>query len=221
VNSSPTTAYVAPFVVLLAFLAVGSALSLPPRVTEAVGIAAVAVALWMWSRPVLDFRCRSGILSVALGVLIFVIWVTPDWISVDYRHSVVFENRITGMARSSLSGGAQQDVLVLSLRSFRAVALVPIAEELFWRGWLMRWLVRSDFSEVPLGTFSVLSFVLTSLLFATEHGPYWDVALITGVLMNAWMIRVKSLGDLIVVHATANACLSAYVILQQKWEYWL
>ena len=42
-----------------------------------------------------------------------------------------------------------------------------------------------------------------------------------GVLFNLWMIRTKSLGDLILVHAIANACLSAYVIFAGKWEYWL
>jgi hypothetical protein len=29
------------------------------------------------------------------------------------------------------------------------------------------------------------------------------------------------LGDLILAHAVANACLSAYVVVAGKWEYWL
>ena len=60
-----------------------------------------------------------------------------------------------------------------------------------------------------------------ALLFAAEHGPYWDVGLAAGVIFNLWMVRTKSLGDLILAHAVSNACLGAYVIAAGKWEYWL
>jgi membrane protease YdiL (CAAX protease family) len=59
------------------------------------------------------------------------------------------------------------------------------------------------------------------VLFAAEHGPYWDVGLVAGVIFNLWMMRTKSLGDLILAHAVTNACLAAYVIAAGKWEYWL
>ena len=41
-----------------------------------------------------------------------------------------------------------------------------------------------------------------------------------GVIFNAWMIRTRSLGDLIFSHAVANGCLCAYVLATAKWEYW-
>jgi len=43
------------------------------------------------------------------------------------------------------------------------VAFVPILEELFWRGWLMRWLIRPDFEAVRLGTYTHYSFWVTTL----------------------------------------------------------
>ena len=87
--------------------------------------------------------------------------------------------------------------------------------------WLLRWVINSDFEKVPLGSYSALSFWAVALLFASEHGPYWDVGLMAGIIFNWWMIRTKSLGDLILAHAVANACLSGYVIAAGKWEYWL
>ncbi len=60
-----------------------------------------------------------------------------------------------------------------------------------------------------------------ALAFASEHGPYWDVGLLAGILYNWWMLRTKSLGDLICAHAVTNACLSLFVITAGKWEYWL
>ncbi len=102
--------------------------------------------------------------------------------------------------------------------------IVPVVEELFWRGWLMRWLIDGGkFTRVPLRRLwhRSTSFWNVALLFASEHGTYWDVGLIAGVIFNFWMVRTKSLGDLILAHAVTNSCLSAYVVAAGKWEYWL
>jgi CAAX prenyl protease-like protein len=109
---------------------------------------------------------------------------------------------------------------VLGWRTVRAVLIVPVVEELFWRAWLMRWLIRTDFRSVPLGTYAPLAFWATAILFASEHGPYWDVGLVTGVIYNACMIRSKSVADCILMHAVTNGALSAYVILNHQWQYW-
>ena len=110
---------------------------------------------------------------------------------------------------------------MLALRLLRSFAIVPIVEELFWRGWMMRWVIDPDFEKVPLGTYSARAFWIVAILFAAEHGPYWDVGLAAGILFNWWMVRTRSLGDLILAHAVANLSLSAYVVAAGKWEYWL
>ena len=84
----------------------------------------------------------------------------------------------------------------------------------------MRWLISPDFTKVPLGAYSAGAFWMVAVLFASEHGSYWDVGLATGILYNWWMIRTRSLGDLILTHAVTNACLSLYVVAAGKWEYW-
>jgi CAAX prenyl protease-like protein len=72
---------------------------------------------------------------------------------------------------------------------------VPIVEELFWRGWLPRWIDNAeDFRKVPLGSFSRLAFWLTAILFASEHGAMWDVGLAAGVVYNWWMQKTRSPG---------------------------
>ncbi len=111
--------------------------------------------------------------------------------------------------------------MVLALRFVRAVLIVPIIEELFWRAWLPRWFDRAkDFREIPLGQYSRAAFWLTAFLFASEHGALWDVGLAAGLLYNWWMKRTRSLGDLILAHAVTNACLSVYVLTRGRWEYW-
>jgi membrane protease YdiL (CAAX protease family) len=74
---------------------------------------------------------------------------------------------------------------------------------------------------MPLGSYTRWSFWIVAVLFAVEHGPYWEVGLICGVTWNWWMGKTRSLGDLIFSHAVANGCLCAYVLISKKWEYWM
>ena len=218
---SPAVPYVAPFVIFLALIGLSHLWPMPALADEILRLAVMLAVLSLVARPVMDFRMQNWGASVLVGVAIFVLWIAPDLLFPQYRSFFLFDNSVVGAARSSLTEAARHDVPVLFLRTLRAVAIVPIVEELFWRGWLMRWVVNNDFERVPLGTYSALSFWAVALLFASEHGPYWDVGLVAGILFNWWMIRSKSLGDLILAHAVANACLSGYVIAAGKWEYWL
>ncbi len=85
----------------------------------------------------------------------------------------------------------------------------------------MRWLIDKDFLSVRLGAYAPLAFYATALLFASEHGPYWDVGLVTGLIYNLWMIRTRSVADCILMHAVTNGVLSAYVLTTANWQYWM
>ena len=65
------------------------------------------------------------------------------------------------------------------------------------------------------------AFWFTAVLFASEHGAFWDVGLAAGILYNWWMIRTRSLADCILAHAVTNGCLAAYVVAGGHWQYWL
>jgi uncharacterized protein len=213
--------YVLPFAVFLGFLALSPYLEALGRWDFPIRVTVLAVVLFVFSRHVIDLRTRATFGSIALGVAVFVIWIGPDALFPGYRQHWLFQNAITGQVSSSLAPAYRDDGLVLLFRSVRAFVLVPIIEELFWRAWLMRWLISPQFETVPLGAFTWTSMIVTAALFASEHGPYWEVGLITGFLYNWWVVRTRSLGDCILAHAVTNACLSAYVIATQKWEYWM
>jgi CAAX prenyl protease-like protein len=218
---SPAVPYVVPFAAFMALIGLSLVWPMPVLTDQMLRLVVMAAVLWFVARPALHFHVTQWAGSLLIGVVIFVLWIAPDLLFPSYRHFVLFDNALLGAARSSMPEPARHDVPVLWLRSLRAVLVVPIVEELFWRGWLMRWMISQDFQRVPLGAYSAASFWTVALLFASEHGAYWDVGLIAGIVFNCWMIRTKSLGDVILAHAVANACLSAYVIVAGKWEYWL
>jgi len=221
VTRFPSFPYIAPFAVFLALLLILPRLAVPELADQIARVAVTAAVLALCSRQIIDLRVGRWIGSVLVGVLVFAVWIAPDLLVPGYRHHPWFENPMMGYARSSLSASARTQAPVLLFRSIRAVLIVPIVEELFWRAWLMRWIILPDFRKVPLGQYAPLAFWASAVLFACEHGSYWDVGLAAGVAYNWWMVRTRSLGDLILAHAVTNACLSAYVILAGKWEYWL
>lgn len=158
--------------------------------------------------------------SIAVGTLAFALWIAPEVLFPGYRSFPLFSNSVLGHVHSSLPASALRSPWILAWRTARAVLIVPVVEELFWRGWLMRWLIDNDFERVPLGAYSPAAFWITALLFASEHGVYWDVGLITGAIYNLWMIRTKSLANCVLMHAATNGLLSAYVIYAGQWQYW-
>lgn len=218
----PSLPYVAPFATFMALLALGPWLPIDePALALLRVIVLTGVLIGFSGKEVATLRVRHSVTSIALGIGVFALWVGPDVFLPAWRENWLFSNGLTGRVEGTLPEAARSDLMVLILRSMRAVILVPIVEELFWRGWLPRWLDRmEDFRQAPLGQFSRAAFWLTALLFASEHGSMWDVGLAAGLLYNFWMQRTRSLGDLVLAHAVTNACLSAYVVLQGRWEYW-
>ena len=217
----PSARYVVPFAAFLALLVVAPRLPVSPAVQAVVWVGVLALIIGVVAWPVLDFRVRRLGGSIALGVAVYLLWVAPDLLWPAYRQHWLFQNSLMGKVASTVPGEVRGDGFVLTLRFVRAALIVPIVEELFWRGWLPRWLDHpSGFLSRPLGAFSRFAFWSTAVLFALEHGSFWDVGLVAGVLYNWWLTRTKSLGDLILAHAVTNGCLGVHVLVLGEWRYW-
>ncbi len=213
--------YVLPFALFIAILVLRDYVRLPETAVAAGWIAIVGGAVLLFSRPVLDLRLSQPVATIGVGVGVFVLWIGPDVLIPGYRSHWLFQNPITGVLVTTTSEAGKSDLVLILMRVVRAVVIVPIVEELFWRAFLMRWAIRPDFESVPLGSYDARAFWITAILFASEHGSYWDVGLVAGAVYNLWLIRTKRLGDVIWAHAVTNACLCAYVLTTHKWQYWM
>jgi uncharacterized protein len=216
-SAHPATPYVAPFAAFLLIFAVKG--FLPNEYPIRVVITAAIVILF--SRNILSLHPSRPIQSILVGTVVFALWIGPDILSPTYRQHWLFHNPLVGTAASTIPHHLRGDPVFLLFRIAGSAILVPIIEELFWRGWLMRVLISPDFRSIKPGAYSTFSFGVTAVLFASEHGPYWEVGLIAGVIYGAWMLRTGSLGDCILARGITNACLAAYVIGASQWQYWL
>ncbi|SPE39749.1 Abortive infection protein [Candidatus Sulfopaludibacter sp. SbA3] len=219
-QAHPTFGYVVPFIAFVGIMAVEHALELPLVWSYAVRLVVVSLLLAAISQPYLSFRPAAPLASVGIGVAVFLIWIGPD-VLFGYRHFWWFENSLMGSAATSIPAALRTSVLFLVLRIVGSSILVPIVEELFWRGWLLRWLVDKNFLEVPFGQYVPSAFWIVALLFASEHGSYWEVGLAAGIIYNWWIIHTKNLADCMLAHAVTNAILAAYILMAGQWQYWL
>jgi CAAX prenyl protease-like protein len=218
----PWLGYVAPFAIFMLWLAADDHIPLGQPWESVARVAVITAAIWYFSRHIVaSFRVERWIGSLAVGVAVYALWVAPDVLVPGWRDHWLFQNSVVGRLQISIPEAELANPLVLLLRVVRAALLVPILEELFWRGWLPRWLQNNDFERVPLGRYTAFAFVATALLFASEHGSYWEVGLIAGIAYNWWMWRTRSLGDLVLAHAVTNACLSLHVWATKEWQYWM
>ncbi len=219
-DEHPSFRYITPFLIFVVLLAIAAQFPLDPRWEGPSRVLFLAIVCAIcWPRE-LSLEPARPLGAVVVGIGVFALWIAPDLLFPGYRQGLLFSNSVVGHLHSSIQSSALRDPWVLAWRTIRAVIIVPVVEELFWRGWLMRWLISTDFRRVPLGAYSPFAFVVTALLFASEHGSYWDVGLLTGIIYNAWMVRSKSVASCILMHAVTNGLLSAYVIATAQWQYW-
>jgi len=73
---------------------------------------------------------------------------------------------------------------------------------------------------VPVGQFTWLSFIVSSVAFGALHGQAWLAGVVVGMLFAGALAWRRSLADAVVAHATTNALLCGYVIATGSWTQW-
>jgi len=154
-------------------------------------------------------------LSVAIGLMVTLIWVGLD------GYYPVFGEIGTRAAYDPNTLTSASRVAFLAVRFFGLVLVVPLFEELFWRSFVVRWLIDPDhFEAVPIGRITLASAAITAGLFALEHPAEWLPALATGFAW-AWLLRRSgSVAACFVSHAVANLGLGIYVMATGQWKFW-
>ena len=227
--NSPTFTRVTPFVAFMGFIAIEEGLryllshqvvDFDPTLLYWLYIPKAAltglILLIFWknyseisARDLLSYR--NCLLSVGSGVLVFFLWINMDWTLGSQNTPAGFNPDIFA------SEGVRW--LMIAVRVTGAVIIVPIMEELFWRSFLLRYLIDSDFTKVEIGRFSLFSFLAVAILFGLEH-HYVFAGIMAGVIFNGIYYYTRSIAHCIISHAVSNLCLAAYVLLTGKWNFW-
>ena len=185
-------------------------------IAYAIKIGLVLAVVWACRSTWRDLRPWPGtwtaLASIGIGLLIAVLWVGIDPYTPRFS---ILGNR-EGFNPRALAAGPR--VLFLLARGVGLVLLIPLIEELFYRSFLIRWLVDPDFQRVPIGRGTLVSAGVSAVLFASTH-PEWLAALLTGLIWSWWVGRTKSVSACVVSHAAANVGLAIYTFWTDDWSY--
>lgn len=214
----PAFPYVAPFVAFMVIFLLGSEFhELAKYFVHPVSVLAVGGLLWFSRKRYPKIQLKRPLASFAMGLLGTVLWVLPYSPPDDPSDGF-----------NPFPHFALPVALVLVLFRIIGFCLVtPFMEELFWRGFLMRILLKEDNKSLTdwqdpalLGKYGHFSFWATSVLFVFAHASEPVVAIIFALLAGGWFLYTKALGDVILLHATTNLTLAAYVLATQQWYFW-
>jgi uncharacterized protein len=211
-TKSQVMPFMAPFFLFMLCLSVGN--YFPDQHYAIYPVRAILVAAllaWYW-RSLPPLTPAAPMASILVGVAGVILWIGLDPILVHYDQPLIGRNPF------QLYPAGEAWVL-FGIRLLGITFIVPVMEELFWRGFLMRWLIKDDFTSVPLGTYQSFSFWITTACFAAVHGPEWPLAVVVGVLYGAWFVRTKSLGSVMLAHGVTNLLLALYCLIANDWHF--
>jgi len=177
-----------------------------------IGLVALLLALfWRQYGELKGFRLRPAAVAAAIatGAVVLVLWVSlnADWMIVGAAPG--FDPR----------DGGRIDWLLAAIRIAGAALVVPVMEELFWRSFLMRWIVNPDFETVEPSQLGLKSFLITVLLFGFEHN-LWLAGIVAGAAYSLLYMRHRQLWSPILAHAVTNGLLGIWVLMTGNWSYW-
>lgn len=186
----------------------------PIRVLVVVGV------LWHLRR---EFRWRDFRLSplpVAIGLATFALWMLLTQQAAGPGQSPSDHPPVDPRRLDPMLLGQPWAAAWLFFRTIGSTFTVPIAEELFFRGFLARRCIGDDVDAVPVGAFTWFSFLVSSVAFGILHGEAWIAGVVAGMMFAGALYARRRLFDAVVAHATTNALLSAYVIATGSWSQW-
>ena len=204
------TALLVPLLVMLATMTVTAALSQDFDWLYPVRASATGVALWAFRRGYRQFAWTWSWHAMAIGGVVFGIWLLL---------APPVESPTTAVAQglAHLSGGMA--AVWVGFRVLGSVITVPLAEELAFRGYVLRKLMARDFDHVPLGHWTWSAFLLSSVMFGVLHGR-WVAGSLAGMGYALALTRRGQLADAVLAHMTTNALIAGYVLAYQAWALW-
>ncbi len=180
-------------------------------------IKTVVVAWMLWeARPFArELSWNISLEAVLVGAAIFGVWVSLD----GYYPRIVKLGQ--GWNPHDQFGTNSTVAWFFALAHLAGSSIVvPPAEELFYRSFLYRYFVKTDFEKMPLGQFHPLSFAVTSILFGIVHPDRWVAGILCGLAYQWLVVRNNRIGDAITAHAITNFLLGIWVIWRWAWNFW-
>jgi CAAX prenyl protease-like protein len=222
---TPAYAYILPFASYLVFTQIATwSRELYPwlyatAVVISAGVTVACVRRWPPVTP--HWNVWAGIL---VGIVGIVLWIVLFHLDGERYLREVLPGWLAPQARLGFNPNVEiADTFgrwtFVAVRLVGLAVVVPVVEELFWRGFLARWLLGADWQRQPFGRFTIASFLIVTGLFTATHAE-WLAAAVYCALLNLLLRYTGDLWNCIVAHAVSNLLLGMYVLHTETWTLW-
>ncbi len=221
-RARPDVVLVAPYMSYLLLMTLVGFLppTLQPVAVAVRGVGSLAV-VWLFRHHLPPWGRPYWLIAIVGGIIVGWGWVAGQY----YFDSLGWPTYFPFYPGSG-SSETVRDVLGANdlfwttywLRLIVACTAVPVVEELFWRGFLLRAMIDwQRFDRIPLGKFTWFSFLGTSLISVFQHPANWEVSILCWMVFNAVFYWTRSLYCLVLLHGITNLVLYMIVWRNSDW----
>jgi exosortase E/protease (VPEID-CTERM system) len=200
--SNFTAVYLLPFLAVLAAAMLSKAASAQFEWFYPLRPLAAVAALAYYRKQYRQMDWHVSWFGAAAGVIVFGLWIALE-------HGAAPD-----------TAPSHVPAVWIAARVFAAAITVPIAEELAFRGFLLRRLSKEAFETIDPRSAGVVAVVLSSLIFGLFHGDRWLAGSLAGLFYAGVYWRRGSIGDAVIAHGLTNALVAVYVLSTGNWQLW-
>jgi CAAX prenyl protease-like protein len=173
-----------------------------------------AWGLWVMRPYVSEMKWKFSWEAVVVGVGVFALWVGLD------GHYPLLAERSGGFDPAAAYGpGSLLALFFIAVRTVGSTLVVPPLEEVFYRSFVYRYLVRPDFLSVPLRQLSWRALAITAVVFGIGHFE-WLPGILCALAYQGLVLYKNRLGDAITAHAVTNLLLALWVVTRGQYQFW-
>jgi exosortase E/protease (VPEID-CTERM system) len=206
-SDNPTAVFLMPLLAILAAGMLSHALSGRFEWFYPLRLLACLAVIAIYRRRLGALEWRGSWRGALLGVGVFVLWSV----------AVHFLLPDVGMPAPLAAAPSSLRWSWIVCRLAGTVLTVPLAEELAYRGFLMRRLQSREFDSLAYGRVSWLALAASSVIFGVAHGALWLPGSVAG-LAYGWIVKRRGqLGEAVTAHMTTNALVAAVSLGSGNW----
>lgn len=238
----PTVALVAPFLIFFALPSLISFESfsvnaagervtelIPSRYTAMIAARVIlmgGVMAWFWRYYLSSFPFRIDLWGVLVGLIGGPLWIGLCHLQLEQGliSLLGFPPELLGSRDGVNPFETYPDAtslgMFLAFRFALLVIAVPIAEELFLRGFFMRVLDAVDWTKLPLTEIGTTGLIAGTLYGMATHPSEFVAAAVWFSLVTWLMVATGKFWNCVVAHAVTNLMLGVYVMATGTWSLW-
>jgi uncharacterized protein len=170
--------------------------------------------LWLMRHHIKEMKWNFSWEAVVVGAGVFVVWVGLD------GYYPIWPGRCGNFNPNSTFGaGSAMALIFIGVRTIGSSLVVPPLEEVFYRSFIYRYLIKANFLEVPFNRLQWLAFLIAGIIFGIGHRE-WLPGILCAFAYQGLVIKKDRLGDAITAHAITNFLLAIWIFTHRAYFFW-